>query len=58
MVKTLVLINANAEKRVTLIPTFFTKYGKPKIPHDSIKYIGGPIPLLTLTRSPVGGGWI
>ena len=29
------------EKLVTLIPEFLTTYGKPKIPHDITKYIGG-----------------
>ena len=31
------------EKRVTLIPKFLITYEKPKIPHDSTKYIGGTI---------------
>ena len=36
-------VSTNAKKRVTPIPTFLTTCGKPKIPHDSTKYIGEPI---------------
>ena len=36
-------VSTNAENRVTLIPTIFTTCGKPKIHHDSTKYIGVPI---------------
>ena len=39
--------------------TYIFNYGwKAETPHDSTKYIGGPIPLLTLHRSPLGGGCI
>ena len=51
-------VSTYVEKRVTLIPTFLITYGKPKILHESTKYIVVPNALLTLHRSPLVGGWI